>query len=115
MLRTLKRKQRLIQTLRLPVRLVFTIIRAVSCESVNELVTSPILRRLIRITRARTDARRAQQRQAQRVVVGFVRTIFAVGKNRHAKRSAAVSEIEPLVRRYLKLPLVVVATCDRAD
>src|SRR6185369_1544962 len=39
----------------------------------------------------------------------------AVGKNGDAECSTAISEIEPLVRRHFKLPLVVVAALNRAD
>src|ERR1043165_355376 len=81
----------------------------------NKLVMSPILRRLIRITRAWRDSRRAQQRQAQRVVIRLVRTVFAIRKDTHAERAAAIREIEPLMRGHFKLALVVVATLDRAD
>src|ERR1044072_8410590 len=43
MLRTLKRDQRLVQTLRVPVSLRATIIAGVCCESVNDHVSPPIL------------------------------------------------------------------------
>ena len=43
MLRTLKRNQRLIQTLRLPVRLFATPITTVRRESIDKLMAAPIL------------------------------------------------------------------------
>src|ERR1044072_1827787 len=112
---TLKRDQRLIQPLRFPVSLVATPVTTMRHQAINDLVTSPVLRRLIRITRAWSNSRRAQQRQSQRLVIGFVRTVLAIGKDGNSKLSAAIHEIEPLMRRNFKLSLIVVATLNRAD
>src|ERR1043165_1888332 len=115
MLRALKRDQRLIDPQRLPVSLRGSPITGVRQKSVNELVMSPVLRRLIRVTRAWSNSRRAQQRQSQRIVIRLVRTVLAIGKDGDATRAAAIREIEPLMRRHFKLALVVIAALDRSD
>src|ERR1044071_9151439 len=115
MSRTLKRNQRLTKPLRLPLSLFATPITIMRRKTVNDLVVSPILRRLIRITRTRADSGCAQQRQAKRLVVRLVRSVLTIRKNRDAEGSARIRKVEPLMRRHLKLPLVVVAAFDRAD
>src|SRR5690349_12404454 len=115
MLRAFKRDQRLIQTLRLPVSPLATPITFMRGQSIIKSMPAPILRRLICVTSAWADAGRAQQRQAQRLVVRLIRAVLAIGQNRYAKRAAAIREIEPLMRRHLKLSLVVIAAFDRAD
>src|ERR1043165_8452941 len=115
MLRTFKRDQRLIQALRLPIGSLATPVARVRRKSINELMSSPILRRLIAITSAWTNPGRTQQRKPQRLVIRFVRAVLTIRQNRHAESSAAIRQVEPLVRRHLKLPLIIVAALDRAD
>ena len=59
MLRALKREQRLIQTLRLPVSLFATPITGMCSETVDKLMAAPILSCLVGIARAWSNSRRA--------------------------------------------------------
>ena len=68
-------------------------------QTVDELVISPVLRRLIAVrpADALADAWRVDQGEAEGVVVRFIRAIFAVAEHGDAVGAAAVSEIEPLM------------------
>src|SRR2546426_133754 len=79
-LRRLKGDERLIEAQRLPVALLLPPIAGVAGQTIDEAVMSPILRSLVavRAAVALAQARRVDERQAQRVVVGLVRSVLAV-------------------------------------
>src|SRR5271166_1005140 len=95
MLRSLECDQRIVQPLRLPVGLRFAPTSRVSGNSVKELVMSNILRPLVRVTAARS--RRADQRQANRMVVRLIRSILAIGQDGRAELAPRVGQIDPLM------------------
>ncbi len=78
---------------------------------------APILRCLVGIivAVAGADSRRVEQRQTQRVVIGFVRAGLGIGENSYSKCSALIGQIEPLVRRDFKFQRVVVTALDRSQ
>src|SRR5688572_13900133 len=115
MLRALKSDQRLIETLRLPIGLLSTPVTPMCRKTVNKLMPPPILRRLIGITCAWCNSWGAKQRQTKCLVVRLVRTVLGIRKYSDAKRSASICQIEPLMRRHFKFPLVIVTTLYAAD
>src|ERR1019366_9916242 len=60
-----------------------------------------ILRSLIRIASGRAWG--ADECEAQRVVVWFIRSVLTVGQNRRAILTAHIREIDPLMGRHFKL------------
>src|ERR1700677_398704 len=100
MLAGLESDQRIIQPLALPIGFAVPPAVSVSSQSVNELVMPQVLRRLVGVSTAR--ARRPDQSQAEGVVVGLVRSVFAVGQYRGAPRAACVGQIDPLMRKYFE-------------
>src|SRR5439155_13298829 len=103
MRRALKSNQRLIESIRLPVGLRLTPIACVTRESEQNFMAANVLSALICITTARS--RCAEKRQADRLIIRFIRSIFAIGQNRHAVRATLVGEIDPLMRGDLELSL----------
>ncbi len=74
---SLKSDQRLIETVRLPVRLCLTPIAGMSGQAEKNLVTAEILCALVSISPA--SSRSADERQTDGPVVGFVGRVLAVG------------------------------------
>src|SRR5438270_3530197 len=110
MRRTLKSNQRLIESIRLPVGLRLTPITGVAREPEQNFMTTNVLSALVCITAARSWG--ADERQSDRLIIRFVRSIFAISQNRHAIRAALVGEIDPLMRGDLELSLLFIWTLD---
>src|SRR6267154_6294252 len=51
----------------------------------------------------RKKARRAEQRQPNRMVVAFVRDVLDIGKNRSAVRATLIGKVHPVMRANLEL------------
>src|SRR2546422_3155101 len=113
MRRTLKSNQRLIESIRLPVGLRLTPITGVARKSEQNFMTANVLSALIRVATAR--AGRANQRQADRLIVRFIRSILAVGQQSHTIRATLVGEIDPLMRGDLELSLFFIRALDGPD
>src|SRR5262245_58799821 len=75
-------------------------------------MTPKILRSLVAVTAAR--AGRVDQRQPQRTVVRFVRSILGVIEQRGAVGSIGTRQVDPLMLRNFVLLRLVVAALDRA-
>src|ERR1700730_1154807 len=95
-----KGDERIVQTLRLPVGLALPPAGGMPGESVNKLVMSNILRTLVGVSTARS--RRADQSQANGVVVRFVRSVLAIGQDGDAELAVHIGQVNPLVRRHFK-------------
>src|SRR6266699_4310346 len=113
MFRSFKSDKRIVQTLPLPVGLRGTPVEAVPGNTVDKLVVSKILRALVEITSACAGC--SDQSQPERVVVGFVRSILAIGKDGRAKLAAHISEVDPLMRWHLELLWLRSGSFDRTD
>src|SRR5208282_6637736 len=88
MFRSLKCGQRVVQALRLPVGLRFAPARRVSCDPVDELVMTKILRPLVCISAASSGS--SDQRQSNRIVIRLVRSVLAIGQDGRAELAARV-------------------------
>src|SRR5262249_16604175 len=97
----------------LPVGLRLTPVTGVSGEAERNLMMTNVLRALIRITAA--GARRADERETNRLVIRFVRGVLAVSQNGCPEAPGLVSKIDPLMGSDFELPLCLVRTLDRAD
>src|SRR5262249_21370848 len=86
-------------------------------QAKGKFVMTPILSGLIGVGSAvsPTQSRRIDQCQTQCVVVWLIGAVLAVRKYGQAKGAALVSEVEPLVRGYLELLWIIIATLDCAD
>src|SRR2546429_158083 len=113
MRRTLKSNQRLIESICLPVALRLTPITGVAREPKQNFMTADVLSALVCITAARS--RGADERQSDRLIIRFVRSVFAIGQNRDAIRAALVGEIDPLMRSDLELSLFFIRALDGPD
>ena len=82
MIGTRERDQWLVQPVCLPVCLPLSPVARVAGETERNFMTTQILRSLIRVTTL--SSWRAQQRQAQRLIVRFVRSVFAIGEHSYA-------------------------------
>src|SRR5215471_21590788 len=85
-------------------------------QSIDEFVVAPILRELVAIgaTITATQAGSVDQCEAQRIVVRFVRSVFAIGEHSHAVGAACIGQIEPLMRSDFELLFIVVTALDCA-
>src|SRR6185295_10980979 len=110
---TLKRDQRLIEAICLPVRSVFAPIAGMTGNTKPDFVSADILRALIGVTAARPG--RTNECQPDRSIIRLVRTILAVGENCRAEGPALICKIDPLVRADLKLPFGCVRSLNRTD
>src|ERR1700722_12758181 len=90
-----------------------------ACHAHNEFVMPPVLIHLIGISGtavlAGHNSRRAQERYAKGVVVGFIRAILAVGEDGRAEAAALVGEIDPTMRGDFKLARLLVRALDSAN
>src|SRR5215472_13075937 len=84
-----------------------------ACKSEHKIMMTQILRTLVGVTSA--GSRSSNERQTQSVVVGLVRSIFAVSQHGHAVTSCLIGEIDPLVRGDFKLAFILVRPLDRSD
>ena len=109
----LESDERIVQALRLPVRLTLPPACSVPSDTVDELVMSDILRALIWITAARSGS--ADQREPDGVVVRLIRSVFAIGQDCSAKLAAHVGQVNPLVRRHFELLGLCRGPFDRAN
>src|ERR1700723_2971253 len=91
----------LVEALGLPVGLRLAPIGGVAGDSEDEFVMAEILSGLVGITAA--SAGGANEGETDGVIVGFVRSVFAIGKDGGAEVSGHVGEIDPLVRWDFKL------------
>src|ERR1700691_728600 len=87
----LKRDQRIVQPLRLPVGLALAPADSVPGDSVNEFVVPDILRALVGITAAR--ARSSNQREPDSIVTRLVRSILAIGQDGGAELAFHISQV----------------------
>src|ERR1700685_3186711 len=103
MLRALESDERLIEAIGLPIGFTFAPITVVSGDAENKFVMTEILTALIGISAF--YAGRADEREAQSVVGGFVGGVLVIGENCGAESAAGVGEIDPLMRSNFKLAL----------
>ena len=112
-LRGFKDHERSIQSLRLPVGLRCTPAGCVARNAVREFVVPNILRSLVRIASGRAWG--ADQRQANGVVVGLVRSVLAIGQDGRSELPAHVGQVDPLVRRHFEFLRLRRGPLDRAN
>src|SRR5277367_5307051 len=110
MLGCFERNHRIAEAVSLPVRLGLAPVACVPRQAKHELVMTPILIRLIGISRRSAVgrgpyARRTQESHTDGVVVGLVGAVLAIGQNRCAEAAALVCQIDPAMRSNLELPL----------
>src|ERR1700751_357651 len=95
-------------------------VAGVSGQPKGKLVMSPILVGLIRVVLRTTIARglhagRAQECEADGIVVALVGAVLEVGETCWAEGPALVGEIDPAMRCDLKLTVVSVGALDGSD
>src|SRR5262245_31980852 len=112
--RALKGDQGLIEPVGLPICLRLAPVSRVSGEPKHNFVAADVLRALIRKASA-LGPWRANERQTNRLVIRFVRSIFTVCQYGYAECSILVCQIDPLMRSNLKLALGLVWPLNRAN
>src|ERR1700682_2741146 len=103
MFRAFEGDQRLVEPVCLPVSSSLTPTIRVAGKTEHDFMPADVLCSLIGI--AAPGSRRPYQSQPQRLVIRFVGTVLAVGKDRRSIRTAFVSQIDPLMRSDFELAL----------
>src|ERR1700722_7011228 len=86
-------------------------------QTVYKFVMAPLLRGLVAVIAevARSGPGCVEQSQAQRVVIGLIGAIFAIGQNSDSVPGAFVGQIKPLVSGDFELSGIIVGATDGAD